>query len=260
MPRLFHRGEWFYELSPTSLLETEFESLLVQNANVIMPSARIIPYKRTVYDGEASARADLAIISNDYRQWFVVEVEMIRHSLYDHVIPQICTLRGASYGADDADYLIAKDPSFDPQKLHEMMRGQPPDVLVLVNKYDDEWNRELRRYGARKMVFEIFRSDTNRYIFSINGELPQLSHNSVTHLDFDPFLPRFLVVRSPAALQFKSGECVRIFIDEQATEWERVDIQTSCYLVPVGRMPLTRGRKYALVQNEFGEYSICAVR
>ena len=92
MPRLYHNGEWFDELSPTALAEAEFEDLLIQNAQILRANTVIVPFKKTVYSAEQSARADLAIISTDYRHWIVVEVEMSRHSLYSHVIPQVRTL------------------------------------------------------------------------------------------------------------------------------------------------------------------------
>ena len=256
MPKLFHKGEWFYELSPTAFLETEFERLLVQNSEVIQLGSWIIPYKRTVYDGEDSARADLAIVSNDYREWVVVEVEMNRHSLQGHVIPQVRTLRGAAYSSEDAAYLATKNQALDAEKLDEMMKGLPPDILVIVNKPDDEWKRELRRYGVQMMVFEIFRSKMNRYVFSIDGDLPHLARNIITQLEFDPLLPRFLIVASPAALEFKNGECIPIFFEDQMMEWERIDSQNSCYITPLGRMPLSKGQKYALIKVESGEYMI----
>lgn len=256
MPKLYHKGEWFYELAPTSMYETDFEQLLVQHADTIRPGTKIVPFKKTVYAGDSSAQADLAIINDDYKEWMVVEVEMVRHSLTGHVLPQVRTLREASYGASHAAYLASKDTSLDLSRLTEMMRGQSPDVVVLVNKYDEEWHRELRRYSVRMMVFEIFRSEMNKYIFAIDGEIPRISNDVVTYLEVDSLLSNFLVVSSPAALDFQKGVKVPMFVDDQMTEWERVDIQTNCYLTPVGRMPLHRGRKYALFRHQEGHYTI----
>lgn len=256
MPRLFHKDEWFHELSPNALSEGEFESLLIQNADIIRPDTSIVPYKKTVYAGERSARADLAIIADDYRKWTVVEVEMLRHDLHRHVVPQIDTLRNALYDRSHAEYLAAKNAKLDPDKLAQMLRGEPPEVLVLVNKYDEEWAREIRRYGAHMMVFEIFRSPTsNRHIFAIDGNLPVLAHDILTELAFG-LLPRLLTVKSPAALDFRHGERVTIFIDEQATYWERFDTATECYITPVRSMPITPGQRYALVRKDEGSYAI----
>lgn len=255
MPKMFHRSEWFYELSPNALSESEFEDLLIQNSDIIKTNTIIVPYKKTIYAGEASARADLALIANDYRHWTVVEVEMIRHDLYGHVIPQVRTLREGTYDQAHASYLASKNTNLDPTKLGDMLRGDPPEVLVLVNKPDEEWRRELYRYGAHMMVFEIFRSQTNRHIFAIDGEMPRLAHDVLSELSFG-LLPRCLAVGSPAALEFGPEERVQIFIEGQVTYWERFNTATGVYLSAIGNMPIKAGQKYALLRMESGAYAI----
>lgn len=255
MPRLYHKGEWFDEISPSALAETEFESLLVQNAEVIRADSIIVPFKKTVYSSESSARADLAIISNDYRHWVVVEVELATHGLYGHVIPQIRTLREAAYTQECVDYIHNKCPTLDHAKLGQMMLGDPPDVLVLVNKPNAEWQKEVRRYGAHMMVFEIFRSIDNRHIFVIDGEPPRLAQSFLSELSFG-LLPRCLTVSSPAALPVAPGETFAVEINEQLTYWERFQTATGVYLSPVGLMPISPGQKYALFRSENGRYAI----
>ena len=49
MPRLYHKGERFNEISPSALAEVEFEDLLVQNAEIIQANTVIVPFKKTVY-------------------------------------------------------------------------------------------------------------------------------------------------------------------------------------------------------------------
>lgn len=255
MPRLYHRGEWFDEISPNALSESEFEAILITNAEIIRAGITIVPFKKTVYAGDASARADLAMIASDYRHWVVVEVEMARHDLYGHVIPQIRTLREGRYNQDHVAYLHAKNPNLDVAKISDMLRGYPPDVLVLVNKPDDEWRRELGRYGAHMMVFEIFRSINNGHIFVTDGDFPPLTHNVLTELSFC-LLPRCLMVGSPAALNFDTGVHIPILIEDQLTYWEWFRTATGVYLTPVGTMPINPGQKYALVQLENERYAI----
>lgn len=258
MPRLYHKGEWFDEISPSALAEAEFESLLVSNAEIIRTDSVIVPFKKTVYSPDGSARADLAIISTDYRHWVVVEVELAKHDLYGHVIPQVRTLREASYTQECVSYIHSKCPSMDPEQLAQMMLGDPPDVLVLVNKPDEEWRKELRRYGAHMMVFEIFRSLNNRHIFIIDGEPPRLTQSVLSELSFG-LLPRCLNVSSPAALPVAPGETFAVLIEEQLTYWERFQTATGVYLSPVGTMPIAPGQKYALLRTESGQYAIRAL-
>ncbi len=255
VPRLFHRDEWFDQLSPKAFSEAEFETLLRQHADIIRADSIIVPFKKTVYAGPNSARADLAIIPRDYRTWVVVEVEMSHHGLYSHVLPQVRTLRDALYGQDLASYLLSKSPTLDAAKIGDMLRGDPPDVLVLVNKFDEEWDKELRRYGAHLMVFEVFRSKNNRHIFSIDGGPPRVAQNFLSELSFS-LLPRCLSVASPAALDFPTGRTVPILIDDQMTYWERFHTATEVYLTPIGSMPISPGSKYALVLLDGGQHEI----
>lgn len=255
MPRFYHKGEWFDEISPSALAETEFENLLIQNVDILRANTVIVPFKKTVYSTEDSARADLAMISTDYRQWIVVEVEMSRHDLYGHVIPQVRTLREAKYTQEYVGYIHDKCPTLDKVKLSDMMRGDPPDVLVIVNKPDEEWRKELRRYGAHMMVFEIFRSIYNKTIFSIDGGPPKLTHNFLSELSFG-MLPRCLMLSSPAVLPVEPGVQFPILVDGQVTYWERFDTATEVYLTPVGALPIRPGHKYALRQSDTGKYII----
>ena len=255
MPRLYYRREWFDEISPTALAEAEFENILIQNADIIRENTVIVPFKKTVYSLESSARADLAMISTDYRHWVVVEVEMSRHDLYHHVIPQVRTLREASYTQEHVSYLHSKCPTLDKGKLSDMIRGDPPDILVIVNKPDEEWQKEIRRYGAHMMVFEIFRSILNKTIFVIDGEPPKLAQNFLSELTFG-ILPRCLKVNSPAALPVQPGVKFRVLIDGQITYWERFHTATDVYLTPLGNLPIHPGQRYALFQSESGDYAI----
>ena len=117
-----------------------------------------------------------------------------------------------------------------------MMRGDSPDVLVIVNKPDDEWQKELRRYGVHMMVFEIFRSVLNKTIFVIDGEAPKLAQNFLSELSFG-LLPRCLMLSSPAALPVEPGVQFRIIVNEQVTYWERFHTATGVYLTPVAPCP-----------------------
>ena len=59
MPRLYHKGEWFDEISPSALAEAEFEDLLIQNADILRGNTVIVPFKKTVYSPE-SQRAQIS--------------------------------------------------------------------------------------------------------------------------------------------------------------------------------------------------------
>lgn len=253
MLRIFHKGEWFNEISPSALAEAEFEDLLISNSEIIRENTIIVPFKKTVYSMDSSARADLAMISDDYRYWIVVEVEMSNHNLIGHVIPQVRTLREADYTQDCIAYLHSKRPEFDESKLSDLLRGESPEILVIVNKRNSDWEKELRRYGVHLMAIEIFRSELNQTIFVIDGKLPAVEQNFLSDISIGN-LPRCLTLSSPAALSIKPGERFPIVIDEQVTYWERFDTATTVYLTPVGNPSIESGQKYRLYQSDNGMY------
>ena len=254
MLRIFHRGEWFNEISPSALSEAEFERLLISNSEIIRENTVIVPFKKTVYSMENSARADLAMISVDYRYWIVVEVEMSSHDLLRHVIPQIRTLREAEYTQEYVAYIHSKRPELDKNKLSDLIRGESPEVLVIANKRNSEWEEALRRYDVHLMAIEIFRSEFNQTIFVIDGNLPAVEQNFLSDLSSIEMLPRCWKLSSPAALSVEPGERFPIVIGEQVTFWERFNTATAVYLTPVGNPPIESGQKYRLYQSDSGMY------
>ena len=254
MLRIFHKGEWFNEISPSALAEKDFEDLLISNSEIIRGNTFIVPFKKTVYSMDSSARADLAMISDDYRYWIVVEVEMSNHDLSRHVIPQVRTLREAEYTQDCIAYLHSKQPKLDESKLSDLLRGESPEVLVIVNKRNSDWEKELQRYGVHLMAIEIFRSELNQTIFVIDGKPPAVEQNFLSDLSEIKMLPRFWTLSSPAALSIEPGERFPIVIDEQVTYWERFDTATAVYLTPVGNPPIESGQTYRLYRSDNGMY------
>src|SRR5215212_6983126 len=101
MARVRFGGHWFPEISPKALYETEFEAVFMQNADLLRRDATVVPFKQTVYSAPfESARADLALVDNEYREWWVIELELIHHDLSGHVLPQVRTLAEGRYGLE----------------------------------------------------------------------------------------------------------------------------------------------------------------
>ena len=257
MTDLFFRSDRYREVSPKAYYEDQLEKLIIQNAHVIRPDSYIVPFKKTVRDDNTSARADLAVIAKDYHDWMVVEVELLAHSLASHVIPQVRTLKEGRYTEEHATYLAAKNPELDLAQLTDMMLGDPPDVLVIYNKYDESWETELMRVGVKTLLFEIFRSDTSgRHIFAVDGHLPIGASTFVTKLTRNRFLSSLLQVASPAKLPVANGEPLALLIDDQVTQWERTDIADACYLRPVERMPLDSLDSHVMVATPGGQFAV----
>jgi len=257
MSRLYHNNQRFDELSPTVLSESEFEQVLMSNSGVIWPNSVAVPFKKTVHSASGSARPDLAVISADYRYWVIVEVEMIRHSLYGHVIPQVTALRDGVYDESHAKYIKSKCPELDERKLSDLMRGDSPDVLVVMNKPDTEWLKEMRRYNIQIMFFEIFRSENGSEIYAISGQPSAAKKESLCELIFRPST-RLFRVSAPAVLPEGTNDTIPILVEGQVTYWRRIRTRDEVYLHPVGALPIDPAEAYRheLYRSQKGDFLI----
>jgi hypothetical protein len=252
MARLRYRDEWFHQLSLSALPEAHFEDLLIQNSDMFRSDAWMVRFKRTVYAEGVGAKADLAIIDFEYREWFLVEVEMRRHSLYEHVLPQVRTLRDAYYGPEEAEYLVGNLPALDPVRTAELVRGTSPRIVVIADRCDAAWRGVLSGADIEFVSMEIFKSDFNKYIFSLDGALPQRAADLISYCTYNSMLPRQLLVESPAPLGILNGESMLVTCDGESMEWFRMDTRDNCYLRTRGPVKLKPGARYALLKGESG--------
>lgn len=257
MARLRHRDEWFIEIDPQAFFETEFEAVILQNVHLLCSNATLVPFKQTVFSSEfESKRPDLALIDDQYRFWWVIEVELAHHSLASHVIPQTRVLVDGRYGDDHVDALLRAKGSLDRVRLEAMMRGEPPRVVVISNRFDVRWERELNAIGVSYTVFNVFRSTLNDEIFLFDGRLPEQVGHQLTILTPAKGLPRFFRVHSPGALPIATGETVQVLVNGRQTNWRRIDIKDQCYLAIEGRVTISSDSSYVIERKDDGILSI----
>ena len=103
--RLLVKGEWFEAVSSEGQYESDFESLVRGRARFLFPTYQVVLFKKAVESEDGRKVPDLALIDSKYRYWWVVEVEMAHHSLYNHVIPQVEVFARGRYSEEHCDYL-----------------------------------------------------------------------------------------------------------------------------------------------------------
>jgi len=238
MSAIFSRGERFEALSSSALREREYETVIATEAEHLFPQFWFVRFKATVSSEEGSCKADYALIDKDYRRWWVVEIELAHHSLEGHVLPQVAILANATYGAPEADYLAAQEGRLDAALLHEMMLGRAPDVLVIVNEHVPAWNASLAIYGALVVVVRVYRSNQNRHLLYVEGQLPEVTANLVSRCRRSRLFPKWLEVESPASMGAVSGQGIQIFVEGRAATWTRVDQADMVWLMPTASDPL----------------------
>jgi hypothetical protein len=256
MAKLLVGSDWYEALDGAALYEREFERVLLQKTPCLFPGYVAVPFKKTVYSDFDAARPDYALVEVRYRDWWVVEVEMGHHSLEGHVLPQVAVLARAHYGDEEAAYLARKSIELDAGKLIDLMKGQLPRVLVVVNQAHPEWCRPLRAYSAELAVFEAFRSDKNQQIYRFDGFSPPPKGQILSSCRADPLVLGFLRVDSPAALGIKRNESLTIRLEGKLSQWQRLDSENTVWLVPRSRVEIDPTTPYDLIRLDDGSLEL----
>lgn len=250
MSRILMGSEWYEQLAPTMLLESEYERIILQKAPLLFPAYHMVNFKVLVCDEEGSARADLALIEKQYRDWWVVEVESGQHSLESHVLPQVKTLASASYSGEEvAKALLRESTVLDRAAIYTMLRGRSPRVLIIVNEQKAEWALALRRYNALLTVVEIFRSSRNEHVFRVSGEQPIPVMDVISELHVDPILRSWLVVESPAALGNNIRGNVLLRYEGKLVECKSIVSGDMVWFLPIGNSPFSPKIKYEILRS-----------
>ena len=254
MARLLYNDEWFEEVSSRAHYEAEFETILEQEAGRLFENYYFVPFKRAVsseYDPD-TRKPDYALIHKEYREWWVVEVELAHHSLRGHVIPQVKTLANAQYADAEVEYLCARNPVLDRNRLGDMCKGRQPRILVVVNAPVPTWHDALREHRAMVAICQIFRSRMNQYVLRINGEYPRPGHEVLTRCVCDATIHRMLHVEAPGALDLETSAIVSLYYCDQETQWRRMDTAKEVFLIALRDHDLARGTTYEIIRQGDG--------
>lgn len=245
MTRILINGQWFDAISPDAYYESEIESLIFQEANHLFPNMLIANFKKTVESDISSAKADFVLIDKLYRKWWVVEVEKSSHSLENHVIPQVTTLANAYYASSEAVYIHDQNNEIDLRKLEQLIKNEPPEVFVIVNTPQPDWDNALRFFGINVISFEIYRSDLNKHVFRTTGIFPSVKAEKISRCHFEPYLPNFICLETPNSIIIKNKK-IRICYNNSYSMWEIKKIKDNHWLIPESANPLNIASIYEL--------------
>ena len=254
MARLLLVDRWFESISPTLQLESEYEQILRSKADLIFPNWLLLPFKIDVFSPEGRKKPDFALVDRGMRAWWVVEVEMARHDLYGHVIPQARVLRNGTYNAEHADYLANQVEESQRDAVRALVRNTPPGIWVVVDRVMPEWVPPLRALDVRLGVIEIFKSDRNEFSLRVNGEQPRLPDGVDTICRLMPTLRRLWMVETPAILPVQEGGQFIVSYEGVETAWLRMHLAGGVYLRPVVGSPLGERQTVRLVNVGAGQW------
>lgn len=226
MPRIVYRGNGFERVASRSWLERTFEDLVYNKSSVIFPRWRVVRFIADIsIPGGATRRPDLALIDHHYRCWWVVEVELQHHSLTGHVIPQVEVFAEGRYTNFHAAWIADRNPDLDRARLVEMMQGEPPRVLVVVDTPGTGWERLLASYGAELGVVEPFRDANGEFMLRVNGFQPEPPGAILTRCSRGIGQVRMWTVASPAALPAADTDgWLTIDFAGESSRWRKIQV------------------------------------
>jgi len=160
----------FQMLDATSMPEAEFENDVAQALMCYEPGFVCVPFHGTFTFERESYRPDLALVARDASHWFVIEVELVTHSLHGHVVPQVRALR---YGEPQPDCVesLANGASISRSQASRLINDVPRSVLVAVNRRLVEWEYALRAVDVGLVSISVYGAPEGERAYEVNGTL-----------------------------------------------------------------------------------------
>jgi hypothetical protein len=259
MARVYFNRTWFTSIRSDSWNESDYESVVLSNANVLFPQWVVVPFKTNVVGEDGTVKQpDIALIDHKYRRWCVVEVELANHHFANHVAPQVEAFRTARYGDEHALYLSGQNSALDLSRLRSMIRGEPPQVLVVVDRPDTDWKKRLKAIDVALSIVEPFREENGtQMLLRVNGEAPDLPGNLVTRIS-RMNVRRLWKVHSPATLPVgDEDDVLTVQVKSLPTRWKRTPLGGGVMLAPLDTGDVLRGWKAVdILQHEDGSLSV----
>lgn len=193
-------AELFYLVDPDAQSETEFE------ARVVMATCRFFRRYECVvfgggfqYEGRVN-RPDLALVAHDRSHWFVIEVELVSHSLWGHVLPQV---RAFQYGRPmpDCAGILARELGMPHGEARTLVELVPRSTAVIANRREPGWEGPLRAVNVQLVTLSVFAAASGAQVMSIDGVLEVVSES----LGFGVYVAADRSLRFPAGLRVPDG-------------------------------------------------------
>ena len=239
MKKILVLGKWYSLISSSSMYENDYENRILRFRNQLFPDYYCAKFRTKIESLLGNCIPDLILVHKEYKDWYIVEVELEHHSLSGHVYDQVTKMHHGHY---DMEHLIAAKeaiPELDLVRLKELIR-QRPKTLVIVPISKINWKESLFPYKTKIMSIEVWEDDTGDCLLQVDGDRPISYENEfLTELRTDASLPRTLKVMNTASLP-KDGMIQIEFLGAKEM-WTIMTTSAGKWLIPKGRSSLPGG-------------------
>ena len=239
--------------------ESHFLDIVKTELSKLLPGFSILDFSPFIIGDEGSRRKpDLALVHRDYEMWAVVEVELDKHSLEHHVLPQVRTFATGRYDESHASMLHRGDTTLNLDNLRNLTAYRPPEVSVVVNSrsvLQDGWEVLESDYSARLTFLESFRSSDGDVIVSVSGYLPRPRASRVINLKKHKMM-NALVCNRPEDVPAAIADELRIYTGERPHLWQILRTKDTVMFLPPGGYTVRADRNYEVLRIDEGKYQL----
>ncbi len=233
--------------------EVHFSGIVKTELRKLLPDFSILDFSPYILGDEGyRRRPDLALVERNYQMWVVVEVELEKHSLTHHVVPQVRTFVTGRYDPSHAINLQGKDPSLDLEKLENLFTYRPPVVSVVVNSravLEEGWDVLESEHSAHLTFIESFRAEDGDVVVSVSGYLPRPQPTSVIKLKKHRMM-NALLCTEPKDVPAEIGDDVRMYWGERPHRWDVLRTKDTVVFLAPGGFTVRDDRNYEVLQRE----------
>jgi hypothetical protein len=228
-------------------LETEFELIVAKALLCVYPDYHCFPFGGTFKLEDNISRPDIALVAKDLSHWFVIEVELVSHSLHGHVLPQIRTFR---YGEPQADCLsvLSKVLSMDRGQIQTFVRTVPRAVAVIANKRHRDWEISLQSLQVQLLAVAAFVSSEGVQAVEVDGKLIAQQE----HVAFGQYFATDRALRFHQAVQIPNGEIMIDSFDGSGSAWTVTRDSTWAWVTKNQGIPDIANGAYVQMIRAFG--------
>ena len=199
-------GNLYHLWDADAAREPDFEYKVAKALMCVYPDYKCIVFNGGFRFYDAVSRPDLALIAKDYSHWFIIEVELISHSLNRHVLPQI---RAFQYGTPEPDCVtvLARETGLPESQVRTFLNVVPRSVAVIANKRSRDWEIALDSHQVQYLAVSAYKSSNGVEAIEIDGRLSVQKE----HLGYGTFFTTARSLRFPKTVNLPDGE---VMIDD----------------------------------------------
>ena len=223
-----HEYKWFQEVAPRDFYsENDLERTLMHNLELLFPDFKVFAFKQSLYNPltKSNNTPDLGMVKSDYSEWYVIEVELGKHTLKE-VIEQIGTFRNCSYTKTNSDYIYTENVGrFDQIKLEALILSKQPELMVIVNEDKIDWKGPLKKLKCKTCIFQIYNDFSGRRLFRLDGEHPFVA-TDFSNCRYEKKVAYVVKVLKPGFLDgygVSNGSSINIEYNGIINKWRRQD-------------------------------------